>query len=193
METFAPYAPARPLVYLVDLDIPTSAYLIDKQLLLHDSNAITISNDNTSCKHNNTVSFTERLKTHVHITDSLYSTLPKQLTSQQPHNMLFAARIARPVAFRAAAPAYIRPFSQAQQLRLKEDANRSPEETERVKQEQLQKQKEGKGHWHEELASSSESHIAADKENINNHDEHINDLQKETAQQTQKNHPDAKK
>jgi hypothetical protein len=107
--------------------------------------------------------------------------------------MLFAARIARPVAFRAAAPAYIRPFSQAQQLRLKEDANRSPEETERVKQEQLQKQKEGKGHWHEELASSSESHIAADKQNIDNHDEHINDLQKETAQQTQQNHPSAKK
>lgn len=110
--------------------------------------------------------------------------------------MLFAARIARqtrPVAFRAAVPAYIRPFSQAQQLRLKEDANRSPEETERVKQEQLQKQKEGKGHWHEELASSSESHIAADKENINDHDQHINDLQKETAQQTQQNHPAAKK
>jgi hypothetical protein len=107
--------------------------------------------------------------------------------------MLFAARIARPVAFRAAAPAYIRPFSQAQQLRLKEDANRSPEEIERTKQEQLQKQKEGKGHWHEELASSSESHIAADKENINDHDKHIDDLQKETAQQTQKNHPEAKK
>lgn len=107
--------------------------------------------------------------------------------------MLFAARIARPVAFRAAVPAYIRPFSQAQQLRLKEDANRSPEETERIKQEQLQKQKEGKGHWHEGLASSSESHIAADKENINDHDQHINDLQKETAQQTQQNHPSAKK
>jgi hypothetical protein len=110
--------------------------------------------------------------------------------------MLFAARIvrqARPVAFRAAAPAYVRPFSQAQQLRLKEDSTKSPEETERIKQEQLQKQKEGKGEWHEELASSSESHIAADKEKINDHDKHIDDLQKETAQQTQDNHPAAKK
>jgi hypothetical protein len=123
--------------------------------------------------------------------------------------MLFAARIARtarPVAFRTVVPAYVRPFSQAQQLRLKEDSTKSAEETERIKQEQLQKQKEGKGHWHEELASSfwscsclmrsvssSESHIAADKENIDNHDKHIDDLQKETAQQTQQNHPAAKK
>jgi hypothetical protein len=123
------------------------------------------------------------------------STPPKP-TTLQTHNMLFAARIvrqARPVAFRAAAPAYVRPLSQAQQLRLKEDSTKSAEETERVKQEQLQKQKEGKGHWHEELASSSESHIAADKENIDNHDKHIEDLQKETAQQTQDNHPAAKK
>ena len=107
--------------------------------------------------------------------------------------MLFAARIARPVAFRAAAPAYIRPFSQAQQLRLKEDSTKSAEETERIKQEQLQKQKEGKAEWNEELASSSESHVAADKENVNNHDQHIQDLQKETAQKTQENHPAAKK
>ena len=107
--------------------------------------------------------------------------------------MLFAARIARPVAFRAAAPAYIRPFSQAQQLRLKEDSTKSAEETERIKQEQLKKQKEGKAEWNEELASSSESHVAADKENVNNHDQHIQDLQKETAQKTQENHPAAKK
>ena len=110
--------------------------------------------------------------------------------------MVFAARIARqarPVAFRAAAPTYVRPFSQAQQLRLKEDSTKSPEETERIKQEQIQKQKEGKGHWHEELASQSESHVAADKENVNDHGKHMDDLQKETAQQTQQNHPAAKK
>ena len=108
--------------------------------------------------------------------------------------MLFAARIARPVAFRAAAPSYaVRPFSQAQQLRLKEDANRSPEELERIKKEQLEQQKQGKGQWNEELASSSESHVAADKQKVNDHQQHLSDLQKETAQQTQKNHPDAKK
>lgn len=134
-------------------------------------------------------------ETHGHITDSLYSILPNQTTSQTD-NMLFAARIvrqARPVAFRAAAPTYVRPFSQAQQLRLKEDSTKSAEETERIKQEQLQKQKEGKAQWNEELASSSESHVAADKENVNNHDQHIQDLQKETAQKTQENHPAAKK
>jgi len=110
--------------------------------------------------------------------------------------MLFAARIARqarPVAFRAAAPSYVRPFSQAQQLRLKEDANRSPEELERIKKEQLEQQKQGKGQWNEELASSSESHVAADKQNVNDHQQHMSDLQKETAQKTQNNHPDAKK
>jgi hypothetical protein len=111
--------------------------------------------------------------------------------------MLFAARIARqarPITLRsAAAPSYVRPFSQAQQLKLKEDANRSPEELERIKQEQLKQQKEGKGQWNEELASSSESHVAADKEKVNDHQQHMSDLQKETAQQTQKNHPDAKK
>lgn len=112
--------------------------------------------------------------------------------------MLFAARIARqarPVSsFRAvAAPSSVRPFSHAQQLRLKEDSPKSPEETDRIKQEQIKKQQDGKGHWHEELASQSESHVAADRENVDNHDKHIDDLQKETAQQTQQNHPAAKK
>jgi hypothetical protein len=112
--------------------------------------------------------------------------------------MLFAARIARqarptvaltPSSTRSA----IRPFSQAQQLRLKEDANRSPEELERIKQEQLKQQKEGKGQWNEELASSSESHVAADKQKVDDHQQHMSDLQKETAQKTQEQHPSAKK
>lgn len=106
---------------------------------------------------------------------------------------MFAARIARPVAFRAVAPAYVRPFSQVQALRLKEDAARDPEETDRIKHEQIEKQKQGKGHWHEELASQSESHVAADRENVSDHKEHMSELQKQTAQKTQQNHPDAKK
>ena len=58
--------------------------------------------------------------------------------------MLFAARIARqarPITTLRSSASIIRPFSQAQQLRLKEDANRSPEELERIKQEQLKQQK----------------------------------------------------
>lgn len=37
------------------------------------------------------------------------------------------------------------------------DEDGRAEEAERVKNEQIQKQKEGKGHWHEEIASDSES------------------------------------
>ena len=115
---------------------------------------------------------------------------------KKPHKMLFAARIARqarPITTTlrsapSAAPSYspIRPFSQAQRLRLKEDANRSPEELERIKQEQLKQQKEGKGQWSEELASSSESHVAADKQKVNDHQQHMSDLQKETAEKGEK-------
>jgi hypothetical protein len=64
---------------------------------------------------------------------------------------------------------------------IKEDANRSPEQLEKIKQEQLNAQKEGKGKWNEELASKGESNIAADKEKVNDHDKHMKDLQKEGA------------
>jgi hypothetical protein len=103
--------------------------------------------------------------------------------------MLFAARIARqarPITTLRSSASIIRPFSQAQQLRLKEDANRSPEELERIKQEQLKQQKEGKGQWNEELASSSESHVAADKQKVNDHQQHMSELQKETAKKGEK-------
>nr|OQO20809.1 hypothetical protein B0A51_11949 [Rachicladosporium sp. CCFEE 5018] len=86
----------------------------------------------------------------------------------------------------------MRRFTQAPALRLKEDANRSPEELDRIKHEQIEKQKQGKGEWHEELASSSESNTAADKEKVHDHDEHIEDLQKETAEQQEKDHPHGK-
>ena len=63
---------------------------------------------------------------------------------------------------------------------LKEDAERSGDELEKKKQEQLDKQKRGEGHWHEELASQGESNIAADKQEVKDHDEHIGKLQEET-------------
>ncbi|KAH7127143.1 hypothetical protein B0J11DRAFT_432846 [Dendryphion nanum] len=65
-------------------------------------------------------------------------------------------------------------------LLIKENAHRTPEELEGKKQEQLDKQKRGEGHWDEALASQGESNIAADKEKVNNHDEHIGKLQEET-------------
>ncbi|KAF1941650.1 hypothetical protein EJ02DRAFT_455031 [Clathrospora elynae] len=64
-------------------------------------------------------------------------------------------------------------------LRIKEDANRSPEQLEAAKQDQLKEQKEGKGRWREDLASHGESNIAADKEEVHDHGEHIKKLQKE--------------
>lgn len=64
---------------------------------------------------------------------------------------------------------------------LKEDQQRSPEELEQTKQSQLDKQRRGEGHWHEELASAGEANIAADRDQVHDHDEHMEDLQRETA------------
>lgn len=64
----------------------------------------------------------------------------------------------------------LRPFTSAVRLGLKEDQERSPEEANRVKEEQRKKAEAGKGEWYESLASSSESHIAADKESAGQED-----------------------
>jgi hypothetical protein len=79
----------------------------------------------------------------------------------------------------------IRAFSLTSIRLLKEDAERSPEHIEGKKQEQIDKQKKGKGEWHESLASSGESNIKADREQVHDHDEHMEKLQKETAQKSQ--------
>jgi len=89
-------------------------------------------------------------------------------------------------------PTTLRPFTTTLRLALKEDSHRSPEEVEQLKQDQLRKQREGKGHWHEGLASQAESHLAADKEEVHDHDEHMKDLQRETAKQHEKDHPHGK-
>ena len=88
----------------------------------------------------------------------------------------------------------IRPFTTSPSLCLKEDASRSPEEIDQKKHEQIDKQKKGEGHWHEELASSSESSINADKQHgkVDDHGDHMSDLQKETAGQKEKEHPQGK-
>lgn len=80
-----------------------------------------------------------------------------------------------------------RPFSQAQNLRLKEDTPQDPASIEKAKQEQLKGGKKS-----EQLESASESGINADQEKVSDHDEHIERLQQETARKTQKNHPDGK-
>ncbi|KAL8726587.1 MAG: hypothetical protein Q9166_006622 [cf. Caloplaca sp. 2 TL-2023] len=50
------------------------------------------------------------------------------------------------------------------------------------KDDQLNKQKEGRGHWKQELSSNSEAAIKADREEISNVEEDIAALQKETEQ-----------
>ena len=70
--------------------------------------------------------------------------------------------------------------------RIKEDADRSPEQVEQAKQDQLKEQKEGKGRWREDLASTGESNIAADKEGVSNHDEHMKELQQEGKEKGEK-------
>ncbi|KAJ4299221.1 hypothetical protein N0V90_004465 [Kalmusia sp. IMI 367209] len=69
---------------------------------------------------------------------------------------------------------------------LNEVGNRTGEQLEQKKQEQLKKQEKGEGHWHEDLASQSEAKIAADKHDVKDHDKHMSELQKETAKKGEK-------
>ncbi|KAF2214893.1 hypothetical protein CERZMDRAFT_90244 [Cercospora zeae-maydis SCOH1-5] len=74
-----------------------------------------------------------------------------------------------------------RPLSYSPQLRLKEDKPQSPHEIENAKQQQNDPKKR------EELESSSETVVKAEQ-----NDKGPEQLQKETAQQAQKEHPKAK-
>lgn len=61
------------------------------------------------------------------------------------------------------------------------------------KDDQLNKQKDGKGHWKKELGSNSESAIKADREEITDAEHDIEGLQKETSQAMEDDHDHAKK
>lgn len=50
------------------------------------------------------------------------------------------------------------------------------------KDDQLNKQKEGKGHWKKELSSNSEAALKADREEIPNTEDHISNMQKQTSE-----------
>ncbi|KAK5123637.1 hypothetical protein LTR85_002675 [Meristemomyces frigidus] len=124
----------------------------------------------------------------------------KRHTARATQDMVFAMRaFLRPVQrqpLRLAAPAFQRPaaraFTSALPLRLKEDAARSGEEIDKIKKDQMEKQEKGEGHWHEELASSSESHIKADRQQPEDKDAHIEELQQQTAEKHEKDHPHGK-
>ncbi|KAI4950212.1 hypothetical protein J4E91_004868 [Alternaria rosae] len=72
-----------------------------------------------------------------------------------------------------------RTFLSTPTLRIKEDATRTPEQVESAKQEQLKEQEKGEGRWREDLASHGESNIAADKQQVHDHDQHMKELQQE--------------
>lgn len=91
----------------------------------------------------------------------------------------------RPVAS-SISPLARRTFATTPRMAIKEDGNRTPEELEQKKQEQLKEQKEGKGRWREDLASSGESNIAADRQNVKDHDSHIKELQQEGKEKGEK-------
>lgn len=63
------------------------------------------------------------------------------------------------------------------------------EQNEKHKQDQLQKQKDGKGHWKPELASDSEEAVAADRHEHADHSEDgLKDLQKKTEKHADEKH-----
>ncbi|KAI4747444.1 hypothetical protein E4T50_02269 [Aureobasidium sp. EXF-12298] len=121
------------------------------------------------------------------------STLPKKSqTITMSSRTLHLFRSTRMQRLRSFPPTF-RTFTASPFRSIKEDAARSPEELEKTKQEQLKAQKQGKAQWNEDLASAGEASITADREKVHDHDSHMEDLQKETAGQAEKEHPHGKK
>jgi hypothetical protein len=104
-----------------------------------------------------------------------------------PRTLLTATRSLRaPIPSMRIAFTTRRTFLSSPTLRIKEDADRSPEQVEAAKQEQLREQEKGEGRWREDLASHGESNIAADKQQVNDHDAHMKELQKEGKEKGEK-------
>ncbi|KAK5008609.1 hypothetical protein LTR60_005403, partial [Cryomyces antarcticus] len=85
-----------------------------------------------------------------------------------------------------------RAFSTTPHRGLREDRDRTPAEAEQTKQEQLRKQQQGKGEWHEDLASAGESSVKADRGDVGG-GQSVEELQKQTAQQAEADHPEGKR
>ena len=79
-----------------------------------------------------------------------------------------------------------RTFIASLNLQIKETANRTPDELAQKKDEHVEKAKKGQQEWDPALASEGETNIAADKDQVHDHDQHIEELQKETAQKGEK-------
>jgi len=92
----------------------------------------------------------------------------------------------------AATPIAQRGFAVSSSRALKETDRHNPdaaEQNEKHNKDNLQKQKEGKGHWKPELASDSEEAVAADRhEHADHSEEGIKELQKKTVDHAEKKH-----
>jgi len=77
-------------------------------------------------------------------------------------------------------------FQTSYALYIKEDAHRSPSELEAKKQESLNKQERGQGKWDKDLASKGEENVKADRQDVDDHGEHIEELQREGAKKAEK-------
>jgi hypothetical protein len=108
------------------------------------------------------------------------------MSSSRTLNLLRSTRVTLSTPRLSFSPSIHRTFTTSPTLHIKEDANRSPEQLEKIKQDQLKAQKEGKAEWNEELASAGEASITADKEEVNDHGKHMEELQKETAGEMKK-------
>ncbi|KAM0797059.1 hypothetical protein BDR22DRAFT_965664 [Usnea florida] len=74
-----------------------------------------------------------------------------------------------------------------------QDVEERKAKIEHHKEDQLGKQREGKGHWKRELGSNSEAAIKADREEITDAEHDIESLQKETSEALEEDHEHGKK
>lgn len=106
--------------------------------------------------------------------------------------MSFLLRTSRFAAARLVFAHPARTFTSSTVRALKESDRNNPDlaaQNEKHKQDQLTKQKDGKGHWKPELASDSEEAVAADRHQHDDHSEEgLKDLQKKTAEHAEKKH-----
>ena len=82
-----------------------------------------------------------------------------------------------------------RPLHQTTRLSLRETEEQSPETLEKAKQDQMKGANGGKSR---ELQSEGEEAVGADQEKVKDDKKHMEELQKETANESQKEHPEGK-
>ncbi|KAI9795417.1 MAG: hypothetical protein M1835_005838 [Candelina submexicana] len=99
-------------------------------------------------------------------------------------------------AYRAQPIAYRSNFHSSSTRQVLNEGNHDEDDrgdhAEHHKQDQLRKQKEGKGHWKHELASNSEAAVKADREELHASDENIAQMQKETEDAAKRSRADEK-